>query len=160
MLTYHLAACAEIPPPGREYLLERRGQVAGVADDIAYIIDKAPEYIEKAVKIVKKAEPYIDDIVKIVEDPALPGLIQRIRVIRAFKAAKPSAIVGTLPLSGEPSIDTSFLAKYLPAVDAYIWVEQNKWVIPVGIAAAVLIPGAIGYLIGNWRGKKAAKAVR
>lgn len=121
-------------------------ELTGVTDDIAWVIKKAPEFITKAVKIVRKAEPFIDDIIDVVEDPALPEIIQRIRIIRKLKKLPVTAPIKQL---GGNETDASLLRKYLPAIDAYIWVEQNKWVIPVGIATALLIPGLIGFLIGR-----------
>jgi hypothetical protein len=140
-----LGACATVPPPGQEYKLD------GIVDDIAYFAAKAPELVGKVVRIVRKAEPYMDDIVKIVEDPALPGLVQRVRTIRALSGTTSPGLAG-------PSVDPSLLSKYMPALDAYIWVKQHKWVVPVAIAAVVLVPGLIGFAIGR-KTKKCAVGV-
>lgn len=120
-------------------------EFTGVTDDIAWVIKKAPEFITKAIKIVRKAEPYIDDIIDVVEDPALPAIIQRVRIIRNLnKGLSPT---GT-PLSGNELAEVG-LTKYLPVIDTYIWIKQHVWIVPVAIAGVLLIPGLIGYVIGR-----------
>lgn len=41
------------------------------------------------------------------------------------------------------------LGEAIPWVRRYIYVRQNPWVIPVGVAAAVAVPVLIGFLLGR-----------
>lgn len=111
--------------------------------------------IVEAIATLKKVEPYLDVVTKVLDDPALPQVAERVRVLIAMHKAEEAA--GQAPqtkglyghgfgFAGSGGIG---LYKALKPLDAYIYYKQHKWILPVGVLAAVGVPLALGVLIGH-----------
>ncbi len=79
----------------------------------------------------------------ILTDPALPRIAQL--VIKLHQMQQPA------PKAGSPTVSVKGigLSGVVKPLEAYVWVQQNKWVIPVGIIGALLLPGLLGYRLGK-----------
>ena len=110
--------------------------------------------------LATKVEPYLDVITSALDDPAFPAVIARIRTIRslaeseaAVTASAPTAKVST----AAPAVGLG-LNKFVTPLDYYIYFRKNKAATYVGIAAVLLLPLGIGFMIGRLS-KKSCKAV-
>lgn len=109
--------------------------VDGVAEDIQLILTKGPEMIHQAAAIVTKVGPFLPFVLSIVEDPALPQVITRIKTLKTLHE-KGSPSTPSSAASGPPKgID---LKRALPILDAAIWYEKHKWA-PFAIGASVVL---------------------
>ena len=124
----------------------------GVMDDIQAILSKAPELLQKGVLIINKAGPHLDTVMAIVQDPALPGLIARVKTLQALQAAKPKSV--PVPGAPAPSTDTG-IKNLFPLLDAAIVVEKHPALkfatahpVLVGAGALLVLTG-IGFGIGR-----------
>ena len=131
----------------------------GVAEDIQAILAKGPALLSQAVTIIDKAAPFLPFVLTVVEDPALPQIITRIKTLQALHAKTSS---GAVPTASAPpkGID---LKRAVPLLDAAIWYEQHRWA-PWAIGAGVVLTlGGIGFGVGRLtkrcRIPKASKAV-
>ena len=88
--------------------------------------------------ILAKADKYVDIVTDAMKDPALDPFVQRIRTLRDSQpkmATKPGVAPAKPPGIG--------LSKFIAPLDAFIWYQKNKWVVPVGIAGTVVLLGGI-----------------
>jgi hypothetical protein len=119
-------------------------QLRGVFEDITTILDKGPAVASQVSAIITKIYPFLGTVRKIVDDPALPQVVQRIEVINAM----PSTATG-LPGSIVVSAPGVGLKHLLAPLDAYIYARRNPWA-PWAIGAGiVLVIGGIGYRLGQ-----------
>jgi len=143
--------------------------LGGVVEDIQAILQKAPDLLAKGVQIINQAGPYLDTILQVVQDPALPQLVDRIKTLQTIEAAKPStptaaATPGTAPVT--PTTNTG-ISKLIPALDAAIFLDKHPAAqfaldhpVLVGAGAAVILAGiGIGIGIGVGRLTKKCAAV-
>ena len=129
-------------PP--KHLIGRTKALGGVAEDIEKLAQKGPELIHQAVVIVDKVLPFLPFVLSIVEDPALPQMISKIKVLKAAHAANSPPSKGS---SGPPKgID---LARALPVLDGLIWYEKHRWVPLAAGIGIVLALGGIGFGLGR-----------
>jgi len=116
----------------------------GVAEDIEKLAQKGPELIHQAVVIVDRVLPFLPFVLSIVEDPALPQVISRIKLLKAAHAANSPPSTGS---SGPPKgID---LTRALPVLDGLIWYEKHRWAPWVFGAGVVLALGGVGFGLGR-----------
>lgn len=76
----------------------------------------------------------------IIQDPALPKVLQLIVQLNKIEAAS-SGKSGTSAGVGLSTI-------VLP-LRGYVYAKQNPWVLPLGVAALLGIPMALGYTLGK-----------
>jgi hypothetical protein len=125
----------------------------GVAEDIQTIIAKGPDLLAKAVGILNQAGPHLDTIMGIVQDPALPQLVDRLKTLKALEAAKAPPPVPGAP-KPPPSTDSG-ISKLFPVFDTAIFLDKHpaaQFVLdhPVLVGAgALLVITGIGYGIGR-----------
>jgi hypothetical protein len=130
----------------------------GVIEDIQALIAKAPALLSQANTILAKAGPHMDTVLKIVEDPALPQLVDRLKTMKAIQDAKPKAS-GAAPAPTAPGVG---LKQVLPIWDAAIYVEKHpvaRFVLdhPVLVGAgAALVLGGIGFGVGRLTARRRA----
>ncbi len=100
----------------------------------------------KGGQILSKAGPYLDTVLEIVQDPAMPQLIDRVKTLKAIDAAKsPSAAPGA-PAAATSGVG---LKRVLPLWDVAIFYTKYPWA-PWAIGAgAVVLLGGIGFGIGR-----------
>jgi predicted cobalt transporter CbtA len=84
---------------------------------------------------------------KVVSDPAFPDLLQAIDRVAAAEAAR-SGGGGGGGAGGMPDPGVG-LKKIVPAINAFAYTQERRWVIPTAIAAAVAVPVGVGILIGR-----------
>lgn len=137
-----------------------RRQLGADITDLSSLISSAPGMINRVVGIVSKAQPYLDVAESIVDDPALPDFMSRIRTIRSLNnpgtpATPPApAADGSLP----PVVPVG-LTKFMPAVDGYIWARQHPWIVPLVGVGVIGVLGGAGFLLGRWYAKRSKATV-
>jgi hypothetical protein len=112
--------------------------------------DSITDIFAKASQILTKAGPYLDTVLQIVQDPALPQVIDRVKLIRTLSA-------GPSPATPAPSTAPAAgfeLKRTLPVLDAVIWYEKHRWAPYVAGAGVILVLGGIGFGIGRATKKK------
>lgn len=125
----------------------------GVVEDLQTLMAKGPALLAKGIQIIDKAGPHLDTILAVVQDPALPQVIGRVKTLRSLAAAKAvPAAPGAAPTA--PSADTG-IKKLLPAFDAAIFLDKHpaaqfvlKHPVLVGAGAFLVLTG-IGFGIGR-----------
>jgi hypothetical protein len=99
-------------------------------------------WLDKAKQILTKAGPYLDTVVDVVQDPALPQLVTRIKTLKALQAKAPET--STAPAKPGVGLDRA-----LPLLDAAIFYTKYPWA-PWAIGAGVVVVlGGIGFGIGR-----------
>jgi hypothetical protein len=105
----------------------------------------AASVISQAITVINEARDYLPTIQHILEDPDLPGLIQRVEILRSMEPPADPYAPGSGP---GPGIG---LHQFLGPFDAYLYVKRYPiipWLIGGGI---VLLIGSIGYALGKRR---------
>lgn len=126
----------------------------GLADDILALGTQAPAVVRGLVKVVKQVGPALGTVQIIVDDPAFPTVVARIRTLHeleAAQAAKPAA-----PRPGVPAPPTAppvpvgiGLHRAVPILDAVIFARRHPWA-PWAIGAGLLLLiGGVGYRLGQ-----------
>lgn len=100
------------------------------------------DIIGQATSVIQQSSQYLPTIQMVLNDPALPGIIQRVDTILAIPTA-PSSTPGTAPTAPVG------LQQFYPYLDAYIFWKQNPVLTPLAVAAGVLLIGAVGYKLGK-----------
>ena len=77
--------------------------------------------------------PYLPTIQNVLDDPALPAVLYRVKVLRSLE------IGGNGTSGGDPSIRGIGLSRALGPLDAYIWYRKNPWVVYAGGALIALL---------------------
>lgn len=77
-------------------------------------------------------------------DPYLPEVICRVRQVKQIEHGEPVGTCSSTP-RGTPGV----LRNMAPALQAYVYAQQHKWVYPLAIAAIVGIPMWVGYELGK-----------
>jgi hypothetical protein len=112
-----------------------RASLNGVTEDLQLILTKGPEMVHQAATIVGKVGPFLPFVLSIVEDPALPQIITKVKTLKALHD-KSTPSTPSSAASGPPKgID---LKRALPILDAAIWYEKHKWA-PFAIGASVVL---------------------
>lgn len=119
-----------------------------LTDDILTLGGEAPAVIGSIAKIVKTVGPALSTVRVIVEDPAFPQVVLRIKTlgeIEAASAAKPASGPAPAP---SPPVGIG-LHRALPILDAVIYARRNPWA-PWAVGAGLLfVIGGIGYRLGR-----------
>lgn len=102
---------------------------------------------------VTKARNYLDVVEAVLEDPALPQVATRLRKLKAIQAKRPSLPPGTPRLPAGQKPPGIGLQATVKPLDAFIYYREHPWILPVGIVAALAVPGVIGYYIGKRRAR-------
>jgi len=155
-------------------MLHGQVQLGGFSEDVATIIKEAPRYaadlatlirkagaaLPQAVKVIDKGLAYLPTILAVVEDPALPSLVQRIQTLRSMSKPttaappRPGAYVPPTTTSSAPAVHGVGLSKIVPLIDKYIWVRRNPAVVVgVGLGGVAALVG-VGFLIGRRRSRR------
>lgn len=137
--------------------------------DVLKAIDKIGPYLPKILKILDKAGPKLpkiiatieeaeDVILAVMEDPALPAVIERIRAIRALEAKKSKGLgQSTSPAAAsavkKPGVG---LERLISALDAYLYVRKHPWLPWVAGGGAVLILFGLGFGVGRLTARRRA----
>jgi hypothetical protein len=129
--------------------------LGGIADDIAVLAGKGPQFLSAAVVVVTKLEPYLPLIVDAATDPALPKVMAKVKTIRALATKSTvSKPAGAAPAAPKPR--GIGLEKFLTPLDAAIWYLRYPWA-PWAIGAGVVFGiGGGSFLLGRWAGKRSA----
>jgi len=128
------------------------GRLDGIVDDLATLATQGPAILAKAVTIIKKVAPYIDTAVLVVNDPALPKIMQRINTLHDIEAKKVQAfaVIAHKPPPTKDKIGISLKSFILP-LDAFIYIKKNPivpWLVGLGV---LLLIGGTGYRLGQRR---------
>jgi len=99
--------------------------------------------ITDVVSSLSKLGPYVDTITRVINDPALPAIMQRIDIIDSLE---PEGAPTTPAASDHSGIG---LKRVVPALDAYIYVRRNPMVPWLVGGGAVLFVLGVGYRLGK-----------
>lgn len=117
------------------------------ADGFGDTISDLSSLLNKGGAILQKAGPYLDTVLEVVQDPALPQLVTKIKALKAIDAGTrtPTAPGAPAPAAA-PGVG---LNRVLPLWDAAIFYTKYPWA-PWAIGAgAVVLLGGIGFGIGR-----------
>lgn len=145
MLTLQHAALPVVWSTDAEFDLKQRLSKlpfyapAGLGDTVSDI----SALLSKGGAILTKAGPYLDTVLEVVQDPALPQLVTKIKTLKAITpSAAPAA-------PGAPATAGVGLNRVLPLWDAAIFYTKYPWA-PWAIGAgAIIVLGGIGFGIGR-----------
>ncbi len=88
----------------------------------------------------------LESALQLIADPALPDVLERLKVLHELEAASPNA--PTAPVTGQPKLGVG-LRYAVPVLDGVIFVRRNPWVAFAAAAAFVFLIGDIGYRLGK-----------
>mgnify|MGYP003392130284 CR=1 FL=1 len=146
VLTLQRAVMPEVWSTSAEFDLKQRLSKLPfyVPTGLGDTISDLSALLGKGGQILSKAGPYLDTVLEIVQDPALPQLITKVKVLKAADAgASPSAAPGG---TAAPGVG---LNRVLPLWDVAIFYTKYPWA-PWAIGAgAVVLLGGIGFGIGR-----------
>lgn len=140
--------------------------VAATAAAIAEFLNKTPDVVTQALAVLDKASTSIPTLTSIIEDPAFPQVMDRIKEMRAIAAAgppapppAPSASSASSPASTSTAPKSSpppgvGLQKFLPFMDAAIFYLRNPAVTWVVGGSLVLVVAGLGYGLGRRSGRR------
>lgn len=89
----------------------------------------------------------VTTVLDVATDPAMPEVVCRIQQLQAIDHGQPVGVCAETM----PGIGTPWIQRILPVLRGYVYAQQNQWVYPVALMAAIGIPMWIGYELG--RGK-------
>lgn len=145
MLTLQRAALPEVWSTSAEFDLKQRLSKlpfyapAGFGDTISDL----SALLGKGGAILSKAGPYLDTVLEIVQDPALPQLITKVKTLKAITPSSAPAAPGA------PTTPGVGLNRVLPLWDAAIFYTKYPWAPWVIGAGAIVVLGGIGFGIGR-----------
>jgi len=87
----------------------------------------------------------IGTVLDVASDPAMPEIVCRIQQLQAIDRGQPVGVCAETP----PGIGMPWMQNVLPVLRGYVYAQQNKWVYPVALLAAIGIPMWIGYELGR-----------
>lgn len=126
---------------------------SGTWEDLQSLFARAPALLTQGVQIIEKAGPYLDTILKVVEDPALPQLVSRVKTLQALATGPQAATASTTTPSTTKGVG---LQKIMPMLDVAILYFKYPWA-PWAIGAGtILLFGGIGFGIGRLTRKSKA----
>jgi len=105
---------------------------------------------EEAQGFLGKLDQYWDIAKSVLEDPALPQVVDRAKKLQAIAKSAPKA--AGAPEGSRPGIG---LGAAIRPLDLFILYRQKPWILPVGIGAVLAVPALLGYFVGRRRGRKA-----
>lgn len=120
----------------------------GTTEDVQTIISKGPALISQVAKIITKAGEQLPMVLDIVEDPALPQIAQRIKILKSLAATGSTRGATTSTSTYVPGTGIG-LKRALPVLDALIFYLKNPWVAYAAGAGIVLVLGGIGFKLGQ-----------
>lgn len=103
-------------------IVARTQPLAGFAEDLQTLLANLPDLVHQGAQVVTQAQGYLPTIQMVLDDPALPAVVQRVNTIRALEVS--SAAASGKPASAVKGIG---LQRVIPALDAYIWYRKNPW---------------------------------
>jgi hypothetical protein len=106
----------------------------------------AAEVATTVQNLVKTLGPGLNVAAGVINDPAFPTVLARLKTIKQL-AEQEAARRGA---SSTASVGLG-LKKFVPPLDAYIYIQRKPWVLPVGAAAALTIPFLLGFWLGRGR---------
>jgi hypothetical protein len=126
---------------------------------------KATEALQKLNAIIDQAGPHLDTVMQLLQDPALPQVVDRLKTLQTMSATPTTPTDTTTPTETTPATpQPTAAAKLVPVLDAAIFVEQHpaakfalEHPILVGVGAAVVLTGlgfGIGYGVSRARAKR------
>lgn len=117
------------------------------ADGFGDTISDLSSLLNKGGAILTKAGPYLDTVLEVVQDPALPQLVTKIKTLKAIDAGTRAPTAPGAPAPAPtPGVG---LNRVLPLWDAAIFYTKYPWA-PWAIGAgAVVLLGGIGFGIGR-----------
>lgn len=146
VLTLQRAAMPEVWSTSAELDLKQRlSQLPFYAPTgLGDIVSDVSALLGKGGQILTKAGPYLDTVLEIVQDPALPQLITKVKVLKAVDAGTSApAVPGTATTPGVG------LKRVLPLWDIAIFYTKYPWAPWVIGAGTVIVLGGIGFGIGR-----------
>jgi len=135
--------------------LRQLGELGDIGSDVATLISEAPAVLSSLATIVRKGKPYIATLRSVVDDPALPAVMDRIKIIAEIEASSPGlpTFPGTTPkppTAPTPGIGLHYFVKPL---DAYIYARRNPMIAVLLGAGFLILVGGIGYKLGQNKAK-------
>jgi hypothetical protein len=120
----------------------------GFADDIIALGSQASGVVSGLVSVVRKVGPVLSTVRVIIDDPAFPAVVTRIRTLHELEAAQAApATPGRVPTS---RVGVG-LHRVVPVLDAVIFARRNPWAPWVAGASLLLLIGGVGYGLGRRR---------
>ena len=131
---------------------------SGIVEDVSALLAKGPAFLSQAAALIGKAGPYLSTIQNVVEDPALPQFVERVKTLRAIEEAK-VAKRPVVPGKPVPKAIGVGLKSFLKPLDAAIYIEKYPWTPWIAGIGAVLVIGGLGFGIGYLTVRRRATSV-
>lgn len=120
-----------------------------LVDDVAQLAQYGPTVVSQVVGILGKIQPLLPTVKLVLDDPAMPQVVERIKILAAIEAARPKP-PGTVVTASMPGAGAGVgLHQAILPLDALIYVRRNPWALPVGVAAFLGIFVGLGYMLGK-----------
>lgn len=84
-------------------------------------------------------------VLDVASDAALPEVVCRIQQLQAVDRGQPVPLCAETP----PGLGAPWAQRVMPVLRGYVYAQQNQWVYPVALLAAIGIPMWIGYELGR-----------
>lgn len=137
--------------------------------DVLKALEKIGPYLPRFIKMIEKAAPKLpqiiatieqaeDVILAVVEDPALPAVVQRLRQIRALHTSKNGlgqAAPTPLPVPAKSTKPGVGLDRLVRALDLYLYIRRRPWLPWVVGGGAFLVLFGLGFGVGRLTAKRA-----
>jgi hypothetical protein len=123
-------------------------QLGDTWSDLTTILAKAPDLLAKVSTILNKGEKYLDTAMQVVEDPALPQVVDLVKQLKAIEAAKAKK-AGTTPSAATTKSIGIGLEHAIMPLKMYVAYRTRPWFGYVAIAGVLAIPLAVGVLAGR-----------
>ena len=114
-----------------------------LVDDILALGAEAPAVVSGLVHVVRKVGPVLPAVKLVIDDPAFPQVIARIKTLHEIEASKPKAPGAPAPPAGVG------LDKAVPILDAVIYVRRNPWAPWLVGGLLLLATIGVGYRLGQ-----------
>lgn len=122
----------------------------GLAEDIVALGSEAPGVISGLVTVVRKLGPVLPTVKLVLDDPAFPQVLARIKTLHEIEASKPSAPSTPGVPAPAPGAPVGIgLNKAVPLLDAVIYTRRNPWAPWVVGGVLLLLIGGVGYRLGR-----------
>lgn len=117
------------------------GEFLGVSEDVSKIVTNVGT-------LLSRVPQYIGTAAQVMEDPALPALAERIRLLRQIEEARKLEEGRNEGVPPKPVVGVG-LEKVIKPLDALIYVRRKPWVPYVLAGAIVAVPLAVGFGVGR-----------
>lgn len=123
----------------------------GLVEDIIALGSEAPAVVSGLLKVVRTVGPVLPTVKAVVDDPAFPQVIARIKTLNELEKSQVRPTAPRVPGAPRPPAAPVGIGlnRAVPILDAVIYARRNPWAPWVAGGLALLIIGGVGYGLGK-----------